>query len=230
IDSMVKGKKLRVDQVVPTHQDQPAICTFVTLNSLAGRPWTLAPLSTSGTGFLTFSELELAALFHKREKLHCALKELIGLTNENRRISQKDVTDDWLAVQTPGRLVQNFVAPVNPRSPDGQRLRGRHKKRAGIAASIDVTTRRELRSHINSVRNVDFDPCSYEKKGYYLTGSIKTDGHQLQLIGYKLRVLNSVKFKRYPLDMLPDRLTSTTAGTNDFLKEARNVFKTSHDV
>ncbi|KAG0059120.1 hypothetical protein BGZ92_006999, partial [Podila epicladia] len=75
-----------------------------------------------------------------------------------------------------------------------------------------------------------FDPRAYAQKGYLLRGSIKTNGYQLQVLAFKLRELLSVRYKRYSSDLLPDRLLTTTAGTDDHLTEVRNVFKTKEDV
>ncbi|KAG9064225.1 hypothetical protein KI688_003413 [Linnemannia hyalina] len=64
------------------------------------------------------------------------------------------------------RLIQRFIAPVDPRTPDGDRLRGRQKKEAGIAAAVRVVEPEELRAHINTLRDDGFDPQIYQEKGY----------------------------------------------------------------
>lgn len=179
---------------------------------------------------MTFTEIELAAFLQKRDELHPFLKNVIGSTDQQRRLSQEELTRDWLPLQTPGTLIRRLIAPVDPRTPDGERLRGRQKKDAGIAAAVKVVKPQVLRAHINNLRRKGFDPHTYEEKGYFLRGSIRTDGHQLQLLAYKVRELNSVKFKRYSTDVLPDRLTTTIAGTSDFLTEIHNVFRTPADV
>lgn len=120
---------------------------------------------------------------------------------------------DWLPLQTPGTVIQRLIAPVDPRN-DGQPLRGRQRRDAGIAAAIKVAKPEEIRAHVNSLRHDTFNPLTYDKKGYLLRGSIKKDGYQLQLLAYKIRELNSVKFKRYRADVLPDRMLTT--GTSDF--------------
>ncbi|CAO3571066.1 unnamed protein product [Mortierella alpina] len=58
----------------------------------------------------------------------------------------------------------------------------------------------------------------------------RSDGYNLQLLAYKVRELNAVKYKRYSPALLPDRMLSTTAGTGDYLTEVLNVFKTPADV
>ncbi|KAK5814307.1 hypothetical protein F5H01DRAFT_22909 [Linnemannia elongata] len=229
VQTMIKKKKLASDKAVDLTAKKPAIQLFVEANATVGRPWRLSPLSPEEDGYMTFTEIELAAFLHKRAELHPTLKKLIGCKDE-RRLSQADVIQDWLPFQTPGVLIQRLIAPVDPRTPDGDRLRGRQKKEAGIAAAVRIVEPEELRTHINTLRGDGFDPRTYQEKGYFLYGSIKTDGHQLQLLAYKVRELNSVKFKRYRNDVLPDRLLTITAGTSDFLTEVRNVFKTTADV
>ncbi|KAF8946022.1 hypothetical protein BGZ47_001516, partial [Haplosporangium gracile] len=169
--------------------------------------------------YMTFTVIELAALLYKRDELYPILKKLIGCKDE-RRLAQAE-----LPVQTPGVLIQRLIAPVDPRTPDGDRLRGRQKKEVGIATAVRVVEPEELCVHINTLRGDGFDPRTYQEKGYFLCGSIKTDGHQLQLLACKVRELNSVKFKRYRNVVPPDHLLTTIAGASDFLTEVRNVFK-----
>ncbi|KAF9342723.1 hypothetical protein BGX26_006978, partial [Mortierella sp. AD094] len=230
VQTMIKKGQLATDQEVDLTSQEPAIQLFVRANATAGRPWRLSPLSSEEHGYMTFTEIELAAFLHKRDELHPILKKLIGCTDQQRRIAQKELTQDWLSFQAPGVLIQRLIAPVDPRTPDGDRLRGRQKKEAGVAAAVKVVEPEEMRAHINTLRGDGFDPRTYQEKGYFLRGSIKTDGYTLQLLAFKLRELNSVKFKRYKADVLPDRLLTTTAGTSDFLTEVHNVFKTAADV
>ncbi|KAK3844875.1 MAG: hypothetical protein J3R72DRAFT_57815 [Linnemannia gamsii] len=51
-----------------------------------------------------------------------------------------------------------------------------------------------------------------------------------QLIAFKLNELHSVKYRQLPADRLPNRLTSTVAGTDYFLTEIRNVVSTPQDI
>ncbi|KAF9928552.1 hypothetical protein FBU30_002290 [Linnemannia zychae] len=215
---------------IEPHARGPAIMVFVHLNAIAGYPWSVVPLSSAENGFMTFTESELGAFFHKREGLHPELKSLVQFSDSGRRLTQADIISDWCPLQAPGVLIKHFVAPVDPRSVDGQRLRGRKRKKAGIAAAVKLLSPSEIHSHINMLRSDDFDPRQYTEKGYVLYGSIKTDGHQLQVSAYKLRELNSVKYKRYSSERLPDRRLTTIAGTGDYLTEVRNVFKTKEDV
>ncbi|KAF9383425.1 hypothetical protein CPC16_008919 [Podila verticillata] len=230
VQTMIKKGQLASDQEVDLTSHEPAIQLFVQANVTAGRPWRFSPLSSEKHGFMTFTEIELAAFFHKRDDLHPILTRLSGNAGMQRRLTQKDLTEDWLQFEAPGVLIQRLIAPVDPRTLTGDRLRGRQKKKAGVAAAIKIVKPDKIRNHINDLRRDGFDPKTYSKTGYFLRGSIKTDGYSLQLLAYKLRELQSVKYKRYEAELLPDRLTTTTAGTTDYLTEVHNVFKSAADV
>ncbi|KAF9988784.1 hypothetical protein BGZ79_005084, partial [Entomortierella chlamydospora] len=88
----------------------------------------------------------------------------------------------------------------------------------------------ELRDHLRLLREGTVDPADYNSKGYALRGSIRTDGFRLQLISFKLRVLQRCRFNRPSNYPSPPRLTSTVAGTDYFLTEIRNIAKTPADV
>ncbi|KAF9083002.1 hypothetical protein BGX27_004292, partial [Mortierella sp. AM989] len=229
VEKMIKKGQLAVSQAVNLKSKAPTVQLFVQVNAVAGRPWRLSSLSSVKHGYMTFTEIELAAFLHKRDELHPVLKKLIGYTDQQRRLTQEELSRDWLRFQTPGLLIQQLIAPVDPRASNGERLHGRQKKEAGIAATIKLVDPEEIRAHVNNLRSAEFDPRTYNEKGYFLRGSIKTDGYNLQLLAYKVRELNSVKYKRYSADILPNRLLNTTAGTNDFLTEVHNVFKTPAD-
>ncbi|KAF9947469.1 hypothetical protein BGZ72_010527, partial [Mortierella alpina] len=230
VQTMIKKGQLAHNQAVDLTAQEPAIQLFVRANATDGRPWRLSPLSSEEHGYMTFSEKELLCFLHKRDDLHPVLKKLTGCTDPHRRLSQADLITDWLPFQTPGVLIQRLIAPVDPKTVSGERLRGRQRKDAGVAAAVRVPDPEELCTHINTLRRDGFDPRTYQEKGYFLSGSIKTDGYNLQVLAFKVRELNSVKYKRYGPAVLPDRLLTTTAGTGDFLTEARNVFKTPADV
>jgi len=63
-----------------------------------------------------------------------------------------------------------------------------------------------------------------------LRGSFRTDGHRFLLLSFKLKELNSGKYKRLPENQLPPRITSTVAGVDYYLTEVRNVVKSAQDV
>ncbi|KAG0012541.1 hypothetical protein BGZ80_011672, partial [Entomortierella chlamydospora] len=218
LTSMIKKGQLAEKDELERKPEWSNIEYFVRLNSRTGNKWALAPLSPVEDGFLTFTEIELATFLAKREDLREDLKDLICLESD-RRLTQEDITRDWLPYVTPGLFIQRLVSPVAPRG-----LRGGKKRNAGVATAIKMLTPNAIHEHINMLREQDFDPREYMEKGYILRGSIKTDGHRLQLLAFKVRKLLSVRYKRsgYRSEVPPDSLVSTTAGTGDPLTEARN--------
>ncbi|KAF8923272.1 hypothetical protein BGZ58_003142, partial [Dissophora ornata] len=221
---MIKAGKLPRAAEIKLDNKTPAVELFLMLNSLTGNEWTIAPLSPVEDGYLTFSEIELGAFLYKKPELHPILKNIIQHTNK-RALTQHDLTQDWLRGQEPGSLIRRLVAPVAPDAlPSKKKCKGVH------TVPVEFLTPGDISDHINGLRAPDFDPRAYSQKSYLLRGSIKTNGHQLQVLAFKLRELSSVRYKRYSSDLLPDRLLSTTAGIDDPLTEVRNVFKTKDDV
>ncbi|KAF9898514.1 hypothetical protein BX616_003919 [Lobosporangium transversale] len=108
------------------------------------------------------------------------------------------------------------------RSTGGYRSEDR-KGFKGYKARTSTILIQEMVDHIRYIQDDDFDPSLYQERDYVLRGSIRTDGFLLQLIAFKLKELNAVKYKRLPEEKLPSRLTSTLGGTGDFLTEIRNV-------
>jgi len=168
------------------HAQFPAIMIFVRLNFVSGSTWTLAPLSPVKHSFFTFSESELGAFMHKHYSLHPVLRSLIGHSDSERRLTQADIISDWLPTQAPGVLIQNLIAPVDPRSSGGQRLAIRQRRRAGIAdiaAAIRIMTPSEIRTHVNMLREESFDLHSYYEKGVYPTWFCKDGRLPIATIG-----------------------------------------------
>lgn len=91
-------------------------------------------------------------------------------------------------------------------------------------------TAEQMRQHLLSIQQADFDPISYSTRGYALRGSIRTDGFRVQVQSFKLRELKAVKYKRLPDNRLPPRLTPTVEGIDDYLTEVRNVIRSPQDV
>ncbi|KAF9271067.1 hypothetical protein BGZ88_006901, partial [Linnemannia elongata] len=75
-------------------------------------------------------------------------------------------------------------------------LTSRQRGKAGYRGAIRLTTMDEIRDHLRPLRQGTVDPREYKSKGYVLRGSIRTDGHRLQILGFKLKELQSCRFKR----------------------------------
>ncbi|KAG0226138.1 hypothetical protein BGW41_004258, partial [Actinomortierella wolfii] len=152
--------------------------------------------------------------------------EFTKLTGRSQaEFAQYEIIDGWLPYVEPGLIIRHFVADL---AVDG--LSKRQLGKAGVKTAIKFPSLLEIRNHINSLRGPSFDPRTYSQKGYILRGSIKTDGHRLSLLGFKLRELQSVRYRRYELDILPDFRTTTIGGTDSYLTEVRNVVKTEQDM
>ncbi|KAF9187611.1 hypothetical protein BGZ51_001195 [Haplosporangium sp. Z 767] len=222
--AMIKKDRLSNKDEIKLNDKVPVIELFLRLDNLTGNKWTIAPLSPVEDGWLTFTEAELDAFFYRKIELHPALEMSIHLTGK-RVLAQEDLARDWLRGQEPGSLIRRLIAFVAPDA-----LPSKEKRKGIFTAPVEFLTPDGIRDHINGLRTADFDPRAYTQKGYLLCGSVKTDGHRLQVLAFKLRELLPVRYKRYNSDLLLDRLLSTAAGTDDHLAEARNVFKTKKDV
>ncbi|KAF9961545.1 hypothetical protein BGZ65_010522, partial [Modicella reniformis] len=56
-----------------------------------------------------------------------------------------------------------------------------------------------------------FRPKGIQRTGYALRSSIRCDGFRVQLLAYKVKELNGIRYKRYPESVLPNRLMSVVA-------------------
>ncbi|KAF9919719.1 hypothetical protein FBU30_010621, partial [Linnemannia zychae] len=205
-----------------------SIENFARLNALAMHCWTPIPLSPVRHGYVTFSEYDLGNFFWSCSKLQAKLKDLMAIDFPNdptNKFSKTWCVSDWLPGKEPGFLLKEFVCGVGREG-----LTVRQQGKAGHRAAIIQHSFQELFNHINNLRQRSFDPRTYNQKGYVLCGSIKTNGHCLQLLAYKLRELQSVRYRRYKNDLLPNRLLTTTGGTDYYLTEVRNLVKSPKDV
>ncbi|KAF9996824.1 hypothetical protein BGZ79_009439 [Entomortierella chlamydospora] len=87
-----------------------------------------------------------------------------------------------------------------------------------------------LKEHLKVLRSESFEPREWTGKGYIHKGTIRTNGRLLQILAFKVKELQCVRYHRFPDNKLPNSLTSVTGGTSSFLTEARNVFRTDTDV
>ncbi|KAF9969701.1 hypothetical protein BGZ75_002690, partial [Mortierella antarctica] len=95
---------------------------------------------------------------------------------------------------------------------------------------VKLLSLRQIKDHLEPLRQPDFDPANYNEKGYVLRGSVRTDGFRLQLLGFKIKELQSVRYRRLSERVLPERVTSTVGGVDYYLSEVRNIIRTKEDV
>ncbi|KAG9060891.1 hypothetical protein KI688_007847 [Linnemannia hyalina] len=207
--------------------DITAFENFVLLNRVCGCPRSLVPMSSFENKFITVSELELTRIFWRDPMLKTVLQSYawpdFPSIEYADQVSQTDV-GMWLSRAVPGCLITKLLTDI------GGYSEVERKKLRSYSRSTRLMPLEDTRRHIQQIRHADFQPTSYTDKGYVLHGSIRTDGFRLQLIAFKMNELHSVKYRQLPADRLPNRLTSTVAGTDYFLTEIRNVVSTPQDV
>jgi len=148
----------------------------------------------------------------------------LALQDNTHATSIVDI-DTWISGKEPGVIIQNFVCAVA-----SQGLTSRQRKKAGHRAAVKMFSLDEIRSHLDVVKSPLLVPARYKERGYVLRGSIRTDGFRVQLLGFKLRELQDVRYRRLDESRLPSRLTSTVGGVDYYLQEIRNVITSKEDV
>jgi len=173
--------------------------------------------------FVGFTERELAGFFFKHGG---RLKErLVELASEDGTCTSILDAQDWIGGKEPGYLIKHFIADIDP-----DNLTSRQKGKAGHRASLKLMSFEDLQGHLEELEDPGFDPKDYTAKGYVSRGTVLTDGHRLYLLGFKLRELQCVRYRRLPADRMPCRITSTVGGTDYYLQEIRNAIKDDADI
>ena len=204
-------------------EDKSAVENFMVLNKFTGSNRRTVPVSSVENGSISLSELELVKLFWRIPILNEKILGLARIHDPGCR-SLSDVAY-WLSDREPGYIIKRFLCNV---APEGLSVRQRGK--AGYRGAVQLMSLEQIKGHIENIRRPDFEPMDYTTKGYLLRGSIRTNGFDLQLLGFKLKELQCVRFRRLPEAKLPPRLTSTVGGTDYYLQEIRNVAGTKEDV
>ncbi|KAF8907975.1 hypothetical protein BGZ58_006137, partial [Dissophora ornata] len=211
------GSRTEIDQCIP------AIENFILLNQASKSYRKTVPLTGMEQPFVSFSERELATLFWQNDALRGKLEELVLVDFEDKNFIPSIIDlSEWLMRKAPGSLITEILSNIGRCEP--------RKGRRDFKDSTYVMSLDQMRDHIQSIRQDNFDPNTYKEKGYTLRGSLRTDGFRLQLMAFKMKELQSVRFSRLPHDVLPRQITSTIGGVNYFLTEIRNVVKAKQDV
>ncbi|KAG0246764.1 hypothetical protein BG011_002337, partial [Mortierella polycephala] len=212
------------DHITP---QRSAIENFILLNRACGSSRSLVPMSSFDVKFINLSELDLTKIFWQDLLLRRMLQSYAHVDFPSIEHSDQVTLADvglWLSARTPGLLITSLLTDIGRYSAD-QRKKLKNYSRSTFLMSLD-----EMKSHLQNIRDDNFEPTSYTEKGYVLRGSIRTDGFRLQVLAFKLNELHSVKYRRLPAEKLPSRLTSTVGGTDHFLTEIRNIVSTKQDV
>ncbi|KAF8947755.1 hypothetical protein BGZ47_007997 [Haplosporangium gracile] len=205
-----RQKKTADDLDLEIHHNWSAVENFVRFSKLTGSPRRFIPISRREDGFVTFSERELLVFFCDQSLLANKIRNL-------PRMSFRMV---------PGYLIRIFLSDLNT---DG--LTSRQKGKAGYRGAIKSWSLNRIKDYLRDLAQGIVKPKDHTTKGYLLQGSIHSDGLEIQLVAFKMKELQSARFKRVPGDWLPnDRLTSIVSGVDYFLTGIRNVVKTKEVV
>lgn len=202
-----------------------AIENFIKLNRLTPKPYKIVPMTTFKLPFFSFTENDLVSIFWENEILKQEILKMVGSAFSTR--PNKSDVERWFQDKPSGYLITRLVTDV------GRGYRGDgipSKDYQGYRKSARVMELNQVQDHVNTIRREGFDPRAYDQSGYVLRSTIRTDGFRLQVLGFKMKELNCVKYRRLPETALPPRLTSTLGGTDYYLSEVRNVVRTEQDV
>ncbi|KAG0357640.1 hypothetical protein BGZ54_000260 [Gamsiella multidivaricata] len=192
----------------------PAIENYLLLNKASGGSRRIAPLSLLAARYVGFSERHLLPLFWHWPTLKDKIRRMMV---EDRYFQDPAIVPaqadalNWLTKTTPGRLVTTFLTDVG--LPPDKHDKGYRK----VTAIMDLDGKNGkggLREHLGCLWAETFDPRS------------GTAG----VLAFKLKELQSVRYRRVPENKLPNPFVTTIGGTNRYLTEARNVFSTSAAV
>ncbi|KAF9125383.1 hypothetical protein BGW39_007435 [Mortierella sp. 14UC] len=201
-EPMKKKGTLGATVDIQIREEVSAAENFLHFNKLTNYSRRIAPFTSSQQPFVAFSERKLAPFFWKRELLRERLKELAR--QDHTLITSTTDLDKWISEKEPGFIIKHFLCDVAP-----QGLTSRERKKAGHRAAVKLLSLNEIGAHLDVVKDKCLDPSQYQERGYVLRGSIRTDGFRVQLLAFKLRELQDVRYRRLPENRLPPRLTST---------------------
>ncbi|KAI1286511.1 hypothetical protein EDD11_000408, partial [Mortierella claussenii] len=210
---------------VVIRSDISAIENFLHLNKTSKNSRRLASLTSSQQPFVSFSERELISIFWKKDGLRARLRQLARADLPNTPDPALWVLQGWIGRKEPGYIIKRFLSDV---AKEG--LTSSQRSKGGYKTAVRLMSLEWIKQHVERMQQATFDPKDYTEKGYILRGSIRTDGFRIQLLAFKLKELQSVRYRRLSIDKLPPRITSTSGGTDYYLTEIRNIVKSKQDV
>ncbi|KAG9063431.1 hypothetical protein KI688_004314 [Linnemannia hyalina] len=147
------------------------------------------------------------------------------VTLDNMTVTSTIDFDKWISGKEPDFLFKYCIADVTP-----QGLTSRQRRKEGHRAAVKLLSLDQIRNHLDVAKNEWLDPVTHAKKRYVFRGSVKTDGFRIQILAFKLRELQYVRYRRLDDNRLPLRLTSTVGGVDYYLQEIRDVITSKEDV
>ncbi|KAG0366459.1 hypothetical protein BC939DRAFT_505877 [Gamsiella multidivaricata] len=148
-----------------------------------------------------------------RQRAPLTSTEQPSMPFSERELAWADIS--WL-------LITEMLSNIGSREP-----RKEPKDYKNSASVMDLSMMQE---HDQSIRQANFDPMTYEGRGYVHRGSIRTNSFRLHLSAFKLKELHSVRYRRLLQNVLPLRIISTAEEVEYYLTEVRNIVKTQQDV
>ncbi|KAF9367554.1 hypothetical protein CPB97_005585, partial [Podila verticillata] len=220
---VIKQQLDRSNAEIQIRSDLSAIENYLALNKLTQNPRRIVPMTTSKQPYIGFSERELAGFFFKNGgELKERLMEVASKDGVHPTLAD---VQGWISEKEPGFLIKNFIADIDP-----ENLTSRQRGKSGCRAKIKLWPLDALKSHLEEIEEPGFQPRNYIKNGYISRGSLLTDGFGLYLLAFKLKELQSVRYRRQPEDRLPPRMMSTVGGTDYYLQEIRHIVETKEDI
>ncbi|KAF9402833.1 hypothetical protein BGZ76_007235, partial [Entomortierella beljakovae] len=210
---------------ITIRDDISAVENFVHLNRIDGNKRKHVPLTPMQQPLMSFNEGNLLCIFWQNETLREVMRDwnLEAKTAPVPYVPSQSDMHNWIMSQEPGTLVTKLLSPI------GRPIEKREGPR-GYKDSTILMSFKQMEKHIKCIRGKDFNHRAHSKRGYALTGTIRTDGFRLQLLAFKLRELLSVRYNRLPEEKRFPRITSTVGGVDYYLTEVRNIIKTQQDV
>ncbi|KAG0007767.1 hypothetical protein BGZ80_004246 [Entomortierella chlamydospora] len=202
---------------IDVDDNMSAIENFIHLNKISKNKHRIAPTTPMGLPMLSFTEHQLTILFSKDDFLMNSMRSWLDDITD-RRIIQSDITD-WVATNPPGSFITKLPSPV------GRPVTERHGPR-GYKDSTSKMSSEDMQTHLTPIRQEGLTHVPIQNEAI----TIQTDGFRLHLLAFKLKELNSVRYRRLPPSVLPSQITSTTADLDYCLTEIRNVVETQDDV
>ncbi|KAG0352038.1 hypothetical protein BGZ54_002986 [Gamsiella multidivaricata] len=165
-----------------TYQGIPATENFVLLNQSSKSYRKTAPLTSAEQPFMSFSERELGILFWQNAALKEKLQELVLVDFEDKSIiPSKNDLSMWLQGKIPGFLIIEMLSNIGRNEPC--------KGPRDFKDSTPVMDLSMIREYVQSTRQANSDPMTYEGCGYIHRGSIRAGEFRLQLLAFKLKEL-----------------------------------------
>ncbi|KAI7818892.1 hypothetical protein BC939DRAFT_531715 [Gamsiella multidivaricata] len=164
---------LRSDVNVEIQEDASAIENYLAINKLSPNPRRIIPMSTAKQPFVSFTERQPAMFFFNRGgALRAWVQELVGTVCT----SMRDV-EEWIGGKEPGFLIKHLIVDIDPED-----LTSRKRGKAGHRTAIKLLSLDDLETDLQMLDDPEFKPETYACKGYFLRGSLRTDGFTMQLL------------------------------------------------